>query len=188
MLSLYRLLAQRTCSNFGVLSSHRPSHPVDAKAWLLGMCHRPTLSRPGFSYKRHRRQTSNPPVLSFFIEDNPNTQTNLPSQPAQTSQHYLHLSPPPRSISPKMMSLIRASTSTSTNAVAKRFISNSARANAAVTINHVAAPSTLASAKAAANGSKTAKAITYTVLGSTVVVAGASHLLKDEVVYWTPNK
>ncbi|KAG0272490.1 hypothetical protein BGZ95_011760 [Linnemannia exigua] len=79
------------------------------------------------------------------------------------------------------MSTIRASNST---VVAKRFISSSARANAAVAINQTAART----ATASANGAKTAKTIAYTVLGSTVVVASVSHLLKDEVVYWTPNK
>ncbi|KAF9082654.1 hypothetical protein BGX23_012231 [Mortierella sp. AD031] len=86
-----------------------------------------------------------------------------------------------------MMSMIRTSNSTAST-VAQRFISSSARANAAVAINHTvaAAPSTAA---VAANGSiKTAKTVAYTVLGSTAVVAGFSHLLKDEVVYWTPNK
>ncbi|KAF9142151.1 hypothetical protein BGX30_003272 [Mortierella sp. GBA39] len=80
-----------------------------------------------------------------------------------------------------MMSMIRASTSTTT--VAKRLISSSTRANAAaVAINHTVA------AAAPSNGAKTAKTVAYTVLGSTAVVVGASHLLKDEVVYWTPNK
>ncbi|KAG0366433.1 hypothetical protein BGX24_003687 [Mortierella sp. AD032] len=77
-----------------------------------------------------------------------------------------------------MMSMIRASNST---AAAKRFISSSVRANAAVVINHTAAATS-------ANGAKTVKTVAYTVLGSTAVVAGVSHLLKDEVVYWTPNK
>lgn len=79
-----------------------------------------------------------------------------------------------------MMSMIRASTSTTT--VAKRLISSSARANsAAVSINDTVAA-------APSNGAKTAKTVAYAVLGSTAVVAGVSHLLKDEVVYWTPNK
>ncbi|KAF9121618.1 hypothetical protein BGW39_010400, partial [Mortierella sp. 14UC] len=80
----------------------------------------------------------------------------------------------------KMMSMIRASNSTA----AKRFISSSARANAAVAINHAAAAPTAVTS----NGAKTAKTVAYTVLGSTAVVAGVSRLLKDEVVYWTPNK
>ncbi|KAG9066124.1 hypothetical protein KI688_001343 [Linnemannia hyalina] len=79
-----------------------------------------------------------------------------------------------------MMSMIRASTSTTT--VAKRLISSSTRANAAaVAINHTVAA-------APSNGAKTAKTVAYAVLGSTAVVASVSHLLKDEVVYWTPNK
>lgn len=80
-----------------------------------------------------------------------------------------------------MMSIIRASTSTTT--VAKRLISSSAKVNAsAVAINHTVA------AAAPSNGAKTAKTVAYAVLGSAAVVAGASRLLKDEVVYWTPNK
>ncbi|KAF9924600.1 hypothetical protein FBU30_005448 [Linnemannia zychae] len=79
-----------------------------------------------------------------------------------------------------MMSAIRTSAPTAT--IAKRFISSSARANAAVTINHTAAPIN------STHGSKTAKSIAYAVLGGTATVAGVSHLLKDEVVYWTPNK
>ncbi|KAF9912008.1 hypothetical protein EC991_001455 [Linnemannia zychae] len=78
-----------------------------------------------------------------------------------------------------MMSMIRASNFTA----AKRFISSSSRANAAVAINHAAA-----APAATSNGAKTAKTVAYAVLGSTAVVAGVSHLLKDEVVYWTPNK
>ncbi|KAG0276945.1 hypothetical protein BGZ96_003069 [Linnemannia gamsii] len=81
------------------------------------------------------------------------------------------------------MSMIRTS-STSTTTVAKRLISSSARANnAAVSINHTAVASA-----APSNGAKTAKTVACTVLGSTAVVAGVSHLFKDEVVYWTPNK
>ncbi|KAF9155553.1 hypothetical protein BG015_009426 [Linnemannia schmuckeri] len=81
------------------------------------------------------------------------------------------------------MSMIRASTTSTT--VAKRLISSSARANAAVAINHTVASATPSTT---ANGAKTAKTVAYAVLGSTAVVAGVSHLLKDEVVYWTPNK
>ncbi|KAF9905681.1 hypothetical protein BX616_000942 [Lobosporangium transversale] len=64
--------------------------------------------------------------------------------------------------------------------VARRFISQSSKANAAASIAQNAMPAT-------ANGSRTAKAAAYTVLGGGIVVAGAAVLLKDEVVYWTPN-
>ncbi|KAG0339959.1 hypothetical protein BG004_006600, partial [Podila humilis] len=40
---------------------------------------------------------------------------------------------------------------------------------------------------AAAPSLRTVKNVAFTVLGSTAVVAGVSHMLKDEVVYWTPN-
>ncbi|KAG0301353.1 hypothetical protein BGZ98_008424 [Dissophora globulifera] len=40
----------------------------------------------------------------------------------------------------------------------------------------------------ASSASRTAaKVAAYAVIGSTTVVAGASVLFKDEVVYWTPN-
>ncbi|KAF9572029.1 hypothetical protein EC968_010434 [Mortierella alpina] len=69
-----------------------------------------------------------------------------------------------------------------TKAAPRRFISNSTRNNAAVSLGHQA----MASPATASASSKT-KVAAYTVLGSTAVVAGVSLLLKDEVVYWTPN-
>ncbi|KAF9941398.1 hypothetical protein BGZ65_003881, partial [Modicella reniformis] len=44
-----------------------------------------------------------------------------------------------------------------------------------------------ATTNAPSSSPRAAKIAAYTVLGSTVVIAGASRLLKDEVVYWTPN-
>jgi hypothetical protein len=65
-------------------------------------------------------------------------------------------------------------------ALNRRLFSNSARTNVAVaSIAH--------NTSAVSSTSRAAKIAVYTVLGSTAVVAGASHLLKDEVVYWTPN-
>ncbi|KAF9345707.1 hypothetical protein BGX26_002818 [Mortierella sp. AD094] len=67
----------------------------------------------------------------------------------------------------------------------KRFISNSTKVNnvaATAQISH----ETSASASLSSSG-RAFKAVAYTVLGSTAVVAGLSHLFKDEVVYWTPN-
>ncbi|KAF9145358.1 hypothetical protein BGX30_009368 [Mortierella sp. GBA39] len=66
---------------------------------------------------------------------------------------------------------------------ATRAISNSTKTNAAISLESSAMPSH--STAAPSNGRF--KAVAYTVLGSTAVVAGMSHLLKDEVVYWTPN-
>ncbi|KAF9959006.1 hypothetical protein BGZ72_010446 [Mortierella alpina] len=71
---------------------------------------------------------------------------------------------------------------TSATKAATRFISSSSRNNAAVSLGHQA----MTSPANAAASSRT-KIAAYTVLGSTAVVAGVSLLLKDEVVYWTPN-
>jgi hypothetical protein len=73
-----------------------------------------------------------------------------------------------------MMSMIRTA---APKAVNRRLFSNSARTNAAASIAHPGAVSS----------SRILKVAAYTAIGSTVVVAGASHLFKDEVVYWTPN-
>ncbi|KAF8929171.1 hypothetical protein BGZ47_001236 [Haplosporangium gracile] len=67
---------------------------------------------------------------------------------------------------------------------ATRAISNSTKTNAAISLE---ASSSMPAHNAAAPSNGRFKAIAYTVLGSTAVVAGVSHLLKDEVVYWTPN-
>ncbi|KAH7054168.1 hypothetical protein BKA57DRAFT_502580 [Linnemannia elongata] len=67
---------------------------------------------------------------------------------------------------------------------ATRAISNSTKTNAAISLESSAMPS---HNTAAASSNGRFKAVAYTVLGSTAVVAGISHLLKDEVVYWTPN-
>ncbi|KAG0032897.1 hypothetical protein BGZ81_009844 [Podila clonocystis] len=73
-----------------------------------------------------------------------------------------------------MLSMIR----TSVAKTPARYISTSAPSRAGVTIAH---------SEAIASTSSRTKTVAYTVLGSTAVVAGASHYLKDEVVYWTPN-
>ena len=78
-----------------------------------------------------------------------------------------------------MSTMIRNSV---TKAATRRFISNSTRNNAAVSIGHQVMTS-----PATATASSKIKVATYTVLGSTAMVAGVSLLLKDEVVYWTPN-
>ncbi|KAG0210418.1 hypothetical protein BGX28_009327 [Mortierella sp. GBA30] len=72
--------------------------------------------------------------------------------------------------------LIRSSAA---KAATRRFISISTRTNAAASLGHHPVTATPATTRT--------KAITYTILGSTAVIAGVSHLLKDEVVYWTPN-
>jgi hypothetical protein len=68
---------------------------------------------------------------------------------------------------------------------ATRAISNSTKTNAAISLEASAAMPSHNASSNASNGRF--KAVAYTVLGSTAVVAGISHLLKDEVVYWTPN-
>ncbi|KAG0274059.1 hypothetical protein BGZ95_010140 [Linnemannia exigua] len=82
-----------------------------------------------------------------------------------------------------MMSMIR-NTLTKVAPTATRTISNSTKTNAAISLESSSMPSMNASSNASTGRFKT---IAYTVLGSTAVVAGFSHLLKDEVVYWTPN-
>ncbi|KAF9912779.1 hypothetical protein EC991_008641 [Linnemannia zychae] len=82
-----------------------------------------------------------------------------------------------------MMSMIR-NTLTKVAPTATRTISNSTKTNAAISLESSSMPSMNSSSNASTGRFKT---IAYTVLGSTAVVAGFSHLLKDEVVYWTPN-
>ncbi|KAG0375972.1 hypothetical protein BGX24_008450 [Mortierella sp. AD032] len=81
-----------------------------------------------------------------------------------------------------MMSMIR-NTLTKVAPTATRTITNSTKTNAAISLES-SMPSMNSSSNASTGRFKT---IAYTVLGSTAVVAGFSHLLKDEVVYWTPN-
>lgn len=85
-----------------------------------------------------------------------------------------------------MMSMIR-NTFAKVAPATTRSISNSSKTNnASVTLGHVASMAS-ESAAPASSSAKTFKTVAYTVLGSTALVAGVSHLLKDEVVYWTPN-
>ncbi|KAF9977970.1 hypothetical protein BGZ73_004253 [Actinomortierella ambigua] len=63
-----------------------------------------------------------------------------------------------------------------------RTISNSSKANSAATLAHNAAE-----AGHYASSGSTAKTVAYTALGTVAVVGGLSALLKDEVIYWTPN-
>ncbi|KAG0258553.1 hypothetical protein BG011_003220 [Mortierella polycephala] len=81
-----------------------------------------------------------------------------------------------------MMPIIR---NAAAKATTHRFISNSARSYNAVALGHHASPS-MANAATSAT-SRTAKTVAYALLGSTAVIGGFSILLKDEVVYWTPN-
>ncbi|GJJ68961.1 hypothetical protein EMPS_01307 [Entomortierella parvispora] len=86
-----------------------------------------------------------------------------------------------------MMSMIR-NTFAKVAPAATRSISNSSKTNnASVTLGHVANMASESASPASSSSAKTFKAVAYTVLGSTALVAGVSHLLKDEVVYWTPN-
>ncbi|KAF9360039.1 hypothetical protein BGX26_010689 [Mortierella sp. AD094] len=81
-----------------------------------------------------------------------------------------------------MMSMIRIATPKAI--VSRRLISSSAKSNAvAASIGHNIMPSTASPS----SSSRTAKTAGYAILGSTVVATGVSLLLKDEVVYWTPN-
>ncbi|KAG0230248.1 hypothetical protein BGW41_002563 [Actinomortierella wolfii] len=64
-----------------------------------------------------------------------------------------------------------------------RAISNSSKASSPATLAHNASES----AHYSSSTSSTAKTVAYTVLGATAVVGGLSALLKDEVIYWTPN-
>ncbi|KAG0366562.1 hypothetical protein BGZ54_005197 [Gamsiella multidivaricata] len=82
-----------------------------------------------------------------------------------------------------MMSTIR--TAAPKALIARRFISNSARTQAAAVSIGRNNAATVSSHNASA--SRTVKLAAYAVLGSTAVVAAASHLLRHEVVYWTPN-
>ncbi|KAF9378586.1 hypothetical protein CPC16_011214, partial [Podila verticillata] len=75
-----------------------------------------------------------------------------------------------------MMSMIRTSV---TKAVPARYISTSAPSRSATVA--------IGRSEAMTSPSSRTKTVAYAVLGSTAVVAGASHILKDEVVYWTPN-
>ncbi|KAF9336423.1 hypothetical protein BG006_008704 [Podila minutissima] len=74
-----------------------------------------------------------------------------------------------------MLSMIR----TSVAKTPARCISTSAPSRAATVA--------IAHSEAVVSTSSRTKTVAYAVLGSTAVVAGASHVLKDEVVYWTPN-
>ncbi|KAF9114324.1 hypothetical protein BGX27_011144 [Mortierella sp. AM989] len=81
-----------------------------------------------------------------------------------------------------MMSMVRSATPKAL--VSRRLISSSAKANAiAASIGHNIASSSTSSS----SSSRAAKVASYAVLGSTTVAIGVSLLLKDEVVYWTPN-
>ncbi|KAG0201764.1 hypothetical protein BGX28_005509 [Mortierella sp. GBA30] len=83
------------------------------------------------------------------------------------------------------MSIIRNAITKVAAPAARRSISNSSKTNnAAVSIGHEA---TVSSSSSSSSSGRALKAIAYTVLGSATVVAGVSHLLKDEVIYWTPN-
>ncbi|KAF9426434.1 hypothetical protein BGZ76_002764 [Entomortierella beljakovae] len=62
----------------------------------------------------------------------------------------------------------------------QRSISSSARSNS------IATPY-MSSHTTQGSSSRAAKVAGYAVLGSAVAATGASILLKDEVVYWTPN-
>ncbi|KAG0050608.1 hypothetical protein BGZ83_004612 [Gryganskiella cystojenkinii] len=84
-----------------------------------------------------------------------------------------------------MMSMIR-NTLSKVAPTATRSISNSSKTNASISLGHVASMAS-ESATAPSTSSSTLKAVANTVLGTTAVVAGISYLLKDEVVYWTPN-
>ncbi|KAF9577439.1 hypothetical protein BGW38_007349, partial [Lunasporangiospora selenospora] len=103
----------------------------------------------------------------------------LPQNKKQNSNQY---SIPVQTQTSKMMSMIRSSITKATTA--RRLISNSTKSNnVAYTLGHEASHT----APASSSSSSVLKAVAYTVLGSTAVVAGVSHLLKDEVIYWTPN-
>ncbi|KAG0090359.1 hypothetical protein BGZ93_004241 [Podila epicladia] len=74
-----------------------------------------------------------------------------------------------------MLSMIR----TSVAKTPARYISTTAPSRAATVA--------IAHSEAIASTSSRTKTVAYAVLGSTAVIAGASHVFKDEVVYWTPN-
>ncbi|KAF9928993.1 hypothetical protein FBU30_001998 [Linnemannia zychae] len=85
-----------------------------------------------------------------------------------------------------MMSLIRTTAVKVATPSTMRAISNSTKTNAAISLESTS--SNMSAHHTAANSSSGRfKTIAYTVLASTAVVAGVSHFLKDEVVYWTPN-
>ncbi|KAG0257589.1 hypothetical protein BG011_003869 [Mortierella polycephala] len=69
---------------------------------------------------------------------------------------------------------------------ARRSISNSSKTNSAASAS-LGRNASMASSASPSSSSRTLKTVAYTIVGSTVVVASVSHLLKDEVVYWTPN-
>ncbi|KAF9570413.1 hypothetical protein EC968_001811 [Mortierella alpina] len=85
------------------------------------------------------------------------------------------------------MSILRNAITKAAAPAARRSISNSSMTNnaAAVSLGHDGAMSS--SSSASSSSGRALKAVAYTVLGSATVVAGVSHLLKDEVIYWTPN-
>ncbi|KAI1318572.1 hypothetical protein EDD11_006262 [Mortierella claussenii] len=89
------------------------------------------------------------------------------------------------------MSMIRTSFSKIAAATARRSISNSSKTNNVATVSIGQDVSSMSSSAAASfspsSSGRAYKAVAYTVLGGTAVVAGISHLLKDEVIYWTPN-
>ncbi|KAF8936524.1 hypothetical protein BGZ58_004060 [Dissophora ornata] len=88
------------------------------------------------------------------------------------------------------MPMIRSSLFKAAFPAARRTISSSSKTNniAAVSLGHessMAASSPSASSTSA--GGRIFKAVVYITAGSTAAVAGISYLLKDEVLYWTPN-
>ncbi|KAF9193282.1 hypothetical protein BGZ51_003803 [Haplosporangium sp. Z 767] len=69
---------------------------------------------------------------------------------------------------------------------ARRSISNSCKTNSAASVS-LGHNGSMTSSASSSPSSRTLKTVAQIVLGSTAVVAGVSHLLKDEVIYWTPN-
>ncbi|KAG0024178.1 hypothetical protein BGZ80_005484 [Entomortierella chlamydospora] len=96
-----------------------------------------------------------------------------------------HLATYELELRPLILIMIRTPLSKIALPAAKRFISNSTKVNNVVTTAQISHENPM-SASSPSSG-RAFKAIAYTVLGSTAVVAGLSHLFKDEVVYWTPN-
>ncbi|KAG0364618.1 hypothetical protein BC939DRAFT_527285 [Gamsiella multidivaricata] len=90
-----------------------------------------------------------------------------------------------------MLSMIRSSLSKAAMgpAAARRSISASSKSNNLTTVVPLTRETNMTtSASASPSSSRRAfKSVAYTVLGSTALIAGLSHFLKDEVVYWTPN-
>ncbi|KAF9086878.1 hypothetical protein BGX23_008530 [Mortierella sp. AD031] len=85
------------------------------------------------------------------------------------------------------MSMIRNTLTKVSPAATRRAISNSTKTNAAISLESSSSSMPSTASASSSNGGRAYKTVAYTVLGSTAVVAGFSHLLKDEVVYWTPN-